>query len=212
MATKIKPFNLHTSVDTHVKGLIDYNYKPKKYRKHKRFIYSDDDDDFIEKDSYYEYDDKDYVEEDEEYVDEEDEEYVDEDEEEYVDEEDEDNREVINAHILPNLFNLFGGGNNKNKNDEYDEYFKTLDKTEQNELKERIKIKLDTFNYNGGLQVSSDTANIVKSASVPIEQYTEKVDLRVRGRSIAIKISSDQVGTTWRTGLNRLDIRPDGKR
>ena len=26
MATKIKPFNLHTSVDTHVKGLIDSAY------------------------------------------------------------------------------------------------------------------------------------------------------------------------------------------
>jgi len=62
------------------------------------------------------------------------------------------------------------------------------------------------------LQVSTDVANIVKSSSVPIEQYTEKVDLRVRGRAISLKISSNQVGTTWRTGLNRLDIRPDGKR
>ena len=71
---------------------------------------------------------------------------------------------------------------------------------------------IDAFNYNGGLQVSTDTANIVKSSSVPVEQYTEKVDLRVRGRAVSLKISSDQVGTTWRTGLNRLDIRPDGKR
>ena len=71
---------------------------------------------------------------------------------------------------------------------------------------------VDAFNYNGGLQVSTDTANIVKSSSVPVEQYTEKVDLRVRGRAVSLKISSDQVGTTWRTGLNRLDIRPDGKR
>ena len=71
---------------------------------------------------------------------------------------------------------------------------------------------IDAFNYNGGLQVSSDTANIVKSSSVPVEQYTEKVDLRVRGRAVSLKISSNQVGTTWRTGLNRLDIRPDGKR
>ena len=71
---------------------------------------------------------------------------------------------------------------------------------------------IDAFNYNGGLQVSTDTANIVKSSSVPVEQYTEKVDLRVRGRAVSLKISSNQVGTTWRTGLNRLDIRPDGKR
>ena len=60
--------------------------------------------------------------------------------------------------------------------------------------------------------MSSDTANIVKTSAVPVEQYTEKVDLRVRGRAISFKIASTQVGTTWRTGLNRLDIRPDGKR
>ena len=71
---------------------------------------------------------------------------------------------------------------------------------------------IDAFNYNGGLQVSTDTANIVKTSAVPVEQYTEKVDLRVRGRAISFKIASTQVGTTWRTGLNRLDIRPDGKR
>ena len=76
----------------------------------------------------------------------------------------------------------------------------------------QVDITIDAFNYNGGLQVSSDTANIVKSSSVPIEQYTEKVDLRVRGRAIALKVQSSQTGTTWRLGLNRLDIRPDGKR
>ena len=71
---------------------------------------------------------------------------------------------------------------------------------------------IDAFNYNGGLQVSTDTANITKTSAIPVEQYTEKVDLRVRGRAIAIKISSDQTGTTWRSGVNRLDIRSDGKR
>ena len=76
----------------------------------------------------------------------------------------------------------------------------------------QVDFTIDAFNYNGGLQVSSDTANIVKSSSVPVEQYTEKVDLRVRGRAVAIKISSNQVGTTWRSGMNRLDVRPDGKR
>ena len=44
----------------------------------------------------------------------------------------------------------------------------------------QVDYTIDAFNYNGGLQVSSDTANIVKSSSVPIEQYTEKVDLKFR--------------------------------
>ena len=76
----------------------------------------------------------------------------------------------------------------------------------------QIDFTIDAYNYSGGLQVSSDTANVIKTGSVPKEQYTEKIDLRVRGRSIAVKLESTQVGTTWRSGLNRFDIRPDGKR
>ena len=76
----------------------------------------------------------------------------------------------------------------------------------------QVDFTIDAYNYNGAPKVSTNTANIIKSSSVPVEQYTEKVDLRVRGRAVSVKISSDQVGTTWRSGLNRLDIRPDGKR
>lgn len=76
----------------------------------------------------------------------------------------------------------------------------------------QIDFTIDAYNYSGGLQVSSDTASVIKTGSVPKEQYTEKIDLRVRGRSIAVKLESTQVGTTWRSGLNRFDIRPDGKR
>ena len=76
----------------------------------------------------------------------------------------------------------------------------------------QVDYTIDAYNYSGGLQVSSDTANVIKTGSSPKEQYTEKIDLRVRGRSIAVKLQSDQIGTTWRAGLNRFDIRPDGKK
>lgn len=46
-----------------------------------------------------------------------------------------------------------------------------------------------------------------------VEEYTQQVYTRVRGRQIAFKITSaDQLGVTWQLGSPRIDIRPDGRR
>ena len=41
---------------------------------------------------------------------------------------------------------------------------------------------------------------------------TQKIDTRIRGRAISLKIESSAVNDTWRLGSIRLDIQPDGKR
>ena len=142
-----------------IKGLIDYDYKPRNYRSHRRFIYSDDEEDneedeenniknnkkpekpeyIIEEQNYY--DDEEY---EEEYDEEDDDEEYEEDDEEYEEEEYLKNRAVISKNIIPNLFKLLGNNGN-NDIDEYDEYFKTLDKEEQNELTD-IEKKVRSIN------------------------------------------------------------------
>jgi len=67
-------------------------------------------------------------------------------------------------------------------------------------------------NYPGGNYTSSTGSSIEKTASVPVEQYTDDVFLRLRGRSMAFKIESDDTGVAWRLGSPRVDIRPDGRR
>jgi hypothetical protein len=47
---------------------------------------------------------------------------------------------------------------------------------------------------------------------VPVEQFTDQVNLRLRGRSFAMRIESTATGVGWRLGSPRLDIRPDGRR
>lgn len=42
--------------------------------------------------------------------------------------------------------------------------------------------------------------------------YTNEVFIRARGRSMAIRVGSDQIGVQWQVGNARLDARPDGKR
>jgi len=41
---------------------------------------------------------------------------------------------------------------------------------------------------------------------------TQKIDTRIRGRAISLKIESSAVDDSWRLGSIRLDIQPDGMR
>ena len=71
---------------------------------------------------------------------------------------------------------------------------------------------IKTRNFPGGNYLQSDTQNVTKSSSVPVEQFTDQVFIRVRGRSFAFRIESVNQGVTWRLGTPRLEIRPDGRR
>lgn len=66
--------------------------------------------------------------------------------------------------------------------------------------------------YNSPASVAgSDNAPIIRSATVPIEQFTQQANIRVRGRQMSIKASSNGIGTQWQLGATRIDIRPDGR-
>ena len=58
----------------------------------------------------------------------------------------------------------------------------------------------------------SDNGVITRTATVPVEQFTGQVNIRVRGRQLAMKISSDGLGVAWQLGSPRLDLRPDGRK
>jgi len=71
---------------------------------------------------------------------------------------------------------------------------------------------LKTRNFPGGNYLQTLGSPVEKTASVPVEQFTQKIDVRLRGRSFAFRISSEDTGVSWRLGSPRLDIRPDGRR
>jgi hypothetical protein len=45
-----------------------------------------------------------------------------------------------------------------------------------------------------------------------ITSSTDKVDTRVRGRQVSLKIANDAVDSNWRYGTLRLDIEAGGRR
>jgi hypothetical protein len=53
---------------------------------------------------------------------------------------------------------------------------------------------------------------VERTVAVPVEQFTGQVYTRIRGRQMAFRIESVDLGVTWQLGSPRIDIRPDGKR
>jgi len=62
-------------------------------------------------------------------------------------------------------------------------------------------------NFNETTQVTAQ-----RSATSPVEQFTEKLNYRLRGRSFALRIDSTSLGTKYKLGTPRVDIRTDGRR
>jgi hypothetical protein len=72
-------------------------------------------------------------------------------------------------------------------------------------------------NAGSGFTVPASTGGvserpIVRSVAAPVEQFTQQLNIRVRGRQLVMHISSTDLGVAWQLGSPRLDIRPDGKR
>jgi hypothetical protein len=45
-----------------------------------------------------------------------------------------------------------------------------------------------------------------------VQQFTQYAYVRIRGRQMAFRVSSDGLGVSWQLGASRLDVRQDGRR
>jgi len=58
----------------------------------------------------------------------------------------------------------------------------------------------------------TDPNNVTRTATVPVEQYTGQVYTRIRGRQMAFRVDSTDLGVAWQVGAMRIDLRQDGRR
>ena len=56
------------------------------------------------------------------------------------------------------------------------------------------------------------TQSYVNQRTYNVQQFTQYVYVRVRGRQMAFRVGSSDLGTAWQLGAPRLDVRPDGRR
>ncbi len=71
---------------------------------------------------------------------------------------------------------------------------------------------LEARNFPGGPYLQTNSKTVTKTASVPVEQWTNQVNVRLRGRSFAFKIETTDTGVGWRLGSPRVEVQPDGMR
>jgi hypothetical protein len=62
------------------------------------------------------------------------------------------------------------------------------------------------------LPVVESAQSYANQRNYTVQEFTQIVYTRLRGRQMAFKISSDTLGTQWQLGTPRIDVRPDGRR
>jgi hypothetical protein len=75
-----------------------------------------------------------------------------------------------------------------------------------------VVMTLQARNYPGAAYAQTDASDVTQSASTPVELFTTEKQVRLRGRSVSLKVSSSTIGTKWRLGTPRINVRQDGKR
>jgi hypothetical protein len=74
------------------------------------------------------------------------------------------------------------------------------------------------YGFSNNPSVTS-TQNYAGQRTYAVQQFTEQVYVRIRGRQMAFKVSSgvlnsptEGLGVQWQLGVSRIDVRPDGRR
>jgi hypothetical protein len=67
-------------------------------------------------------------------------------------------------------------------------------------------------NFPGGAPFGANASNTTRTATVPVEQFTNQTFVRIRGRAMSVRVASNQTNTAWRLGVPRLEVRTDGRK
>ena len=79
-----------------------------------------------------------------------------------------------------------------------------------------VTMYLQGLNNSGSGITQSGNAPVNYSGTAPavinVDEFTGQLFIRVRGRQMQMKITSNTIGTQWQLGAPRIDLRPDGRR
>lgn len=82
----------------------------------------------------------------------------------------------------------------------------------QDAVSPTVTMTLKMQDYPGQNYSQDESSSVTRTARLPIEQYTNQCFVRLRGRSVVLRIESNQLDMGWRLGSPRLDLIPDGRR
>ena len=64
----------------------------------------------------------------------------------------------------------------------------------------------------GSTYANNSGGTSTRTSTTPVEQFTDLINVRLRGRSFNMKLESTEQGVAWKLGTPRVDIRPDGRK
>jgi hypothetical protein len=71
---------------------------------------------------------------------------------------------------------------------------------------------LEPRTNSGSAYGTPNAPTVTRTQSYPVEEFTGQVYTRIRGRQMAFRIESADLGAAWQLGSPRMDIRQDGRR
>lgn len=77
-----------------------------------------------------------------------------------------------------------------------------------------VKFTIRPQDYPGGETRAGQERDVQRNsaATINVNRFTDQVFTRLRARSVALRIESDETGVAWRLGVPRLDMRADGRK
>jgi hypothetical protein len=76
----------------------------------------------------------------------------------------------------------------------------------------KMNMTIKMMDFPGGGFNLTTSSQVAQTATVPLEQFTTECYVRLRGRSLTLRFESNTLGSQWRIGLPRFDIRTDGQK
>ena len=80
----------------------------------------------------------------------------------------------------------------------------------------QVTMYLQGLNNSGSGVTQTGNAGVTYDGPAPsvinVDQYTGQIYIRIRGRQMQMKLTSNTLGVQWQLGAPRIDIRSDGRR
>jgi hypothetical protein len=70
----------------------------------------------------------------------------------------------------------------------------------------------DPKSVGGTSTDASQAVTATQTYPIDLDTYNGQIYIRIRGRQMAMRITSNQIGTQWQLGSPRIDLRNDGRR
>jgi hypothetical protein len=74
-----------------------------------------------------------------------------------------------------------------------------------------VTVTLTAKKFPGQGTQSEDSREVAKVVTASADRYTNQVWARLRGRSMRLKVASNELGVCWLLGSFRVNIRLDGR-